>query len=58
MIVDTASLIYEAITCMFTDSKLALMLRLAEGGGGAQLGKISRQMDLAVLTSLCKVSDV
>lgn len=43
---------------MLTDSKLALVLRLAEGSGGAQLVKILRQMDLAVLTSLCKVSDV
>jgi hypothetical protein len=58
MIVDTMSLTYEATTCMFTDSKLALMLRLAESSGGAQLVKILRQMDLAMLTSLCKVTDV
>jgi hypothetical protein len=58
MIIDIASLIYEAIACILTDRKLALMLRLAEGNGGAQLVKLLRQMDLAVLTSLCKATDV
>jgi hypothetical protein len=43
---------------MFTDRKLTLMLRLAEGSGGAQLVKILHQMDLAVLASLCKTTDV
>jgi ribosomal protein L37AE/L43A len=31
MIADTTPLMYETVTCMFPDSELALMLRLAEG---------------------------
>jgi hypothetical protein len=37
MIADTTPLMYETVTYMFPDCKLALRLRLAEGSGGAQL---------------------